>query len=261
MALQQFRIFAEKKGIMPLFNREPHLIERIFEGDDQAFSSLYEKYRDKFFGFFRSRCSEQIVANHVMYRFQESGDYLDDLYQNSCIKLYDQIMTGKMFVDSGKIFIKSKDGGINQLKASLETYLTSIGKLTLLEMERGERIYVDFDPIERITQDNDTPQDEMEMLFKPVVSGVSIDPIIELSTDQELNNEAVFALVRKIVEIMGPPCKEIFTYTYFNETGKKLKGEEIAKLMGYSSADVVKNQRVRCNKKFKVAFEQELAGI
>ena len=60
---------------------------------------------------------------------------------------------------------------------------------------------------------------------------------------------------------MGPPCKEIFTYTYFNETGKKLKGEEIAKLMGYSSADVVKNQRVRCNKKFKVAFEHELAGI
>ncbi len=247
---------------MPLFNKEPHLVEKIYKGDDQAFSSLYEKYRDKFFGFFRARCKEEAFGNRRMYRFHDGGAYLDDLYQNSCLKLYDQIMTGKMFVDGGKIYIKSKNGDINHLKASLETYLTSIGKLTLLEMERGESRYVDFDPIERITQDSDNPQNELDLLFKPVDSAkVNVDPIFVLSTDQELNNEEVFAIVRRIVEIMGPPCKDIFTYTYFNESGKKLKGEEIAKLMGYSSADVVKNQRVRCNKKFKVAFEQELAAF
>ena len=137
MAQQHFSIFAETKGIMPLFNKEPHLVERIFEGDDQAFASMYEKYRDKFFGCFKKRCSEEQFGNRRLYRFNDWGSYLDDLYQNSCLKLYNQIMTGKMFVDGGKIFIRSKDGSINRLTASLETYLTSIGKLTLKEMERG----------------------------------------------------------------------------------------------------------------------------
>ena len=246
---------------MPLLNKEPHLIEKIQGGDDQAFSALYEKFRNKFFGFFRVRCNEEAFENRRMYRFHDGGAYLDDLYQNSCLKLYNQIITGKMFVDGGKIYIKSKNGGINHLKASLETYLTSIGKLTLLEMERGESKYVDFDPLERLIQDNDNPQNELDSLFNPVDSGdVVVDPIFDLSTDSDLNKEEVFSIVRQIVEIMGPPCKTIFTYTFFNESGKKLKGEEIAKLMDYSSADVVKNQRARCNKKFKVAFEQKLAA-
>ena len=261
MAQQHFRIFAETKGIMPLFNKEPHLVERIFEGDDQAFASLYEKYRDKFFGCFKKRCSEEQFGNRRFYRFNDLGSCLDDLYQNSCLKLYNQIITGKMFVDGGRIFIRSKDGSINRLTASLETYLTSIGKLTLKEMERGESRYVDFDPIERITQGDNDPEYDFDAMLKPAnESKVNVDPVFDLTSDQELDDEEKFALVREIVEEMGPPCKDIFTYTYFNETGKKLKGEEIAELMGYSGADVVKNQKSRCHRKFKAAFLEKLAG-
>ena len=246
---------------MPLFYKESHLVERIFEGDDQEFASLYEKYRDKFFGCFKKRCFEEQFGNRRFYRFNDLGSCLDDLYQNSCLKLYNQIMTGKMFVDEGKIFIKSKDGSINRLTASLETYLTSIGKLTLKEMERGESKYVDFDLIERITQGDNDLEYDFDTMLRPVdESKVNVDPVFDLTFDQELDDEEKFALVRAIVEEMGPPCKDIFTYTYFNETGKKLKGEEIALLMGYSSADVVKNQKSRCHRKFKAAFLEKLAG-
>lgn len=246
---------------MRLFNNEPHLVERIYSGDDHAFSSLYERYRDKFFGYFFAKCSEEKFGNRRMFKFNDSDAYLHDLYQNSLIKLYNQIMAGKMFVDGGKIFIRSKDGSINRLTASLETYLTSIGKLTLKEMERGESRYVDFDPIERISQGDNDPEYNFEVMLRPVEnSKVNVDPVFDLSSDQELDDEETFVLVRKIVEKMGPPCKDIFTYTYFNETGKKLKGEEIAQLMGYSGADVVKNQKSRCHRKFKAAFLEELAG-
>ena len=154
---------------MRLFNNEPHLVEKIYRGDDQAFASLYEKYRDRFFGYFFAKCSEESFGNRRMYKLNDSDAYLADLYQNSLIKLYNQIMTAKMFVDGGKIYIRGKDGAINKLTASLETYLISIGKLTLKEMERKESRYVDFDPIERKAHDDNNPHYGFEDCMTQVV--------------------------------------------------------------------------------------------
>ena len=237
---------------MGLFNidkelSDPEFVEKIYEGDDREFTKFYKKNHDKFFGFFRTNYQE-----HEHVRF-------DELYQDTCWKLYNQIMTGKLFVDSKKIYLRAKDGSVNLLKASLETYLISIGKLTYLEKERENVKYVDFDPLENIVHDDNDPNYNLDDIVQPLVNpDISIDPIYDLAFEPDLNDEAKFALVRGIVENMGSPCKEIFTYTYFNETGKKLKGEEIAIKMGYSSADVVKNQRARCQKKFKVAYLNSL---
>ena len=247
---------------MRLFNNDPRIVERIYEGDDQTFTSLYEKYRDKFFAFFRARCSEERFGNRSLYRFLDGDAYLDDLYQKSCLKLYDQIMTGKLFVDAGTIYLRSRDGSINKLTASLETYLTSIGRLTLKEMERGEIRYVDFDPIERITQGDNDPEYDLSDSFQQVdASSVKVDSMFDLSSEDELNNEAKFAIVREIVKDMGYPCKDIFTYSYFSEDGKRMKGEEIAQKMGLASADVVKNQKSRCHKMFKTRYLQRMSEL
>lgn len=245
---------------MSLFNNEHHLVEKIYGGDDQAFASLYKKYRGRFFGFFSAKCSTERFGKRRMYRFNDNGAYLDDLYQNALLKLYNQIITGKMFVEGGKIYIRSKDGGINRLTASIETYLISIGKLTLKEMERGESRFVDFDPIERVAHDDNDPQYGFtECMTQANPLRINVDPIYDLSTDEDLNNEAKFALVQQIIDnYMGSPCKEIFNY-YFWE---KKSLEEIAQIMPqYSSADSVKNQKSRCHKKFKVAYLDALSGI
>lgn len=247
---------------MALFNNEPHLVEKIYEGNDRAFASLYEKYRGKFYGYFGNLFNEEHLGNQSMMRFKEGGFYLDDLYQQSCLKLYNQIMTGKLFASGNKIYIISSDGNTNVLTSSLETYLTGIGKLTLKEFERGERRYVDFEPVERTAHQNNDPEYDLDINVKPVESSlVNIDPTFELSTEPYFDDEAKFELVRNIVAAMESPCKEIFTYTYFNENGKKMKGEEIARKMGYASADVVKNQKSRCHKKFKARYNQEMAAI
>ena len=245
---------------MPLFNREPHLVERIYKGDSQAFTSLYEKYRGEFFGYFGRQYSEQPFGNRRLISFNDGGAYLDDLYQNSCLKLYNQIRTGRMFVDDGKIYIRKRDGSINRLTASLKTYLISIGNLTLMEMVRGESRYVDFDPIERVTHDDNDPQYGFDECMTPVDSSrVNVDPIFDLSSDVELDNEAKFTIVQHIVnDVMTSPCKEIFNY-YFWE---KKSLEEIAQIMPqYSSADSVKNQKSRCHRKFKAAYMEALADI
>ena len=220
-------------------NNEPYLVERIYEGDNRAFAALYEKYRSKFFGYFQGS-------------FQESNrcGQIADLYQNSCLKLYNQIITGKMFVQDKNIYIRNREGKINVLSAKLDTYLIGIGKYSYLEMNRGERKYVDFDPFVNILSIEDfEPADDNEA-----------NPLFEIADDPFFEDESKFTLVREIVDAMGSPCKEIFTYTYFGEDGRRMKGEEIAEKMGYSSADVVKNQKSRCHKKFKEAYTKALSA-
>lgn len=219
-------------------NNEPRLVERIYEGDNRAFSTLYEKYRPKFFGYFKG----------TLY-VGRTEEQLADLYQNSCLKLYNQIITGKLFVQDKNIYIRNREGKINILSAKLETYLIGIGKFSFMEMQRGERKYVDFDPFANVLSIED---------YNPA-DGIHVNPILEIADDSYFEDENKFTVVRNIVDEMGSPCKEIFTYTYFSENGERMKGDEIAEKMGYASADVVKNQKSRCHKKFKEAYEKALS--
>ncbi len=235
-------------------NNEPRLIERIYEGDNRAFSTLYEKYRPKFFGYFQTSFSGA-----------EKNEQIADLYQNSCLKLYNQIITGKMFVQDKNIYIRNRAGIVNVLSAKLETYLIGIGKYSFLEMKRGERKYVDFDPFEKVLSIDDfgyDPAYSFTSLTSPIESSeIKTNPLLEITDDPYFEDEAKFTLVREIVDAMGTPCKEIFTYFYFSEDGKKKTLEEIAKIMpNYSSADSVKNQKSRCHKKFKDAYEKALSA-
>ena len=228
---------------MGLFNDDSRFVEKIYNGDDREFTSFYARNHDKFFNYFRPECS---------------GLNLDDLYQNTCLKIYHQIMVGKMFVNSGKIYIRSKDGSINHLKASLATYLMAIGKRTLFEMQRADIKYVEFYSIDNTALDDNDPGFDFELINSGKMND---NPLESLYIDPEFNDEERFAKVRAIVDNMGFPCKDIFTYTYFNGTGKKLSGDEIAMLMGYNSADVVKNQRSRCKQKFKQAYTYAMNGL
>lgn len=221
-----------------ILNNEPNLIERIYNGDNRAFSALYEKYRSKFFGYFQKSDFKG-----------EKDEQIADLYQNSCLKLFNQIITGKMFAQDKNIYIRNKEGKINVLSAKLDTYLIGIGRFSYLEMQRGERKYVDFDPFENVLSTGDYNQTDI----------IEINPLYDIVDDPFLDDEDKFTIVRKIVGEMGHPCKEIFTYTYFCEDGKRMKGDEIAKQMGYTSADVVKNQKHRCHEKFKIAYNNAMS--
>lgn len=245
----------------PLSN-DSNLVSKIANGDDRAFTTLYEKCRPEFYGFFNGSCTSEVFANRSMSRFKDGGYYLDDLYQTSCMKLYNMIIGGRMFVNGNKIYVVGRDGSVNPMTASLKTFLTSIGKLTLKEFERGEKRYVGFDTIER-TLHNDPDYECSDELYNQSISASSlgVEASVELSINPFADDEKKDALVRSIVNNMESPCKEIFTFTYFREDGKKMKGDDIAKQMGYSSADVVKNQRTRCKKKFQQKFEAELAKL
>lgn len=85
------------------------LIQEIAEGNNWAFTYLYESHRDEFVNFIRKNylCADDIIF---------------DLYQDSCVALYDNICQGRLTATN--------------LSVRIKTYLFSIGKKKLVDYIR-----------------------------------------------------------------------------------------------------------------------------
>jgi len=81
---------------------EPTL-EQLRTGDSEAYTKIYEAYRSSFIGFAR--------------KYELSDDDILDIYQDSIVKLYENVMSGKL----------------STLTSSIKTYLFSIGKFKIYE--------------------------------------------------------------------------------------------------------------------------------
>lgn len=93
---------------------DQEFIREIAQGNNDAFTALYTQYHSEFFGYMRKR-------------YNGDSDTIVDLYQESCIVLYDRICSGKLHtLNPG---------------AKLKTYLFKVGNNKLIDLIRkGARI-------------------------------------------------------------------------------------------------------------------------
>ena len=84
-------------------------IHEIAHGNNRAFTELYEMYRSEFIGYIRNS-------------YKGDDDVIFDLYQDSCVALYDNIRIGKL-------------SALN-LNVKLKTYLFKIGHNKLIDLYR-----------------------------------------------------------------------------------------------------------------------------
>jgi len=84
-------------------------ISAIQNGDQRAFTNLYEMHRGRFFGYIRKI-------------YNKDDDYIADLYQDSCVVFWQNIQKGKISPAT--------------LKSSIETYLIGVAKYTLMARDR-----------------------------------------------------------------------------------------------------------------------------
>ena len=87
--------------------KEPSL-KQLQSGDSKAYQFLYESYRDCFHAFAKAYSVPQ--------------DAITDIYQEAMIKLYENVMTGRL----------------TNLTSSLKTYIFSIGKFKIYEFKRAQ---------------------------------------------------------------------------------------------------------------------------
>lgn len=84
-------------------------IAALQRDDQQAFTALYDAYRGRFFGFMRKF-------------YRKSDDYIADLYQDSCVVLWQNVQRGKLTPES--------------LTSSIETYVIGAAKYILMARDR-----------------------------------------------------------------------------------------------------------------------------
>ena len=84
-------------------------ITALQNGNQRAFTHLYDAHRGRFFGYIRKR-------------YNKDDDYIADLYQDSCVIFWQNIQRGKLTPET--------------LTSSIETYLIGVAKYTLMARDR-----------------------------------------------------------------------------------------------------------------------------
>ena len=163
--------------------------------DESIIASFYQKYKERFFAYFR-----------VHYR--KSDEYLTDLYQDSCLVIWQNIRDDKLREDN--------------LSSSIETYLISVGKYSMMARDRKYKEILDDDAIAGLRF---VESDEEDLKYR-------------------LEREAY---INDVVANMKPPCSELLKAFYWD----RLSGKQIAEKLGYSNPDSVKTQKHKCMGKLK----------
>lgn len=154
------------------------LIAALKNGDMQALGELYSKYRNEFLSMLRSK-------------YRVSSDGLTDVYQVAVLRLYDNVVKGKM----------------TMMHDSIKPYLFSIGINVYKEMVRGDlRRPGHGYPLEWAEQ-KDESGDEYE-------AAVLKEKLLEASMNA--------------IEALGEPCRGILTRFYYFKASMQQLMEEFA---------------------------------
>lgn len=164
------------------------------QGSEKVLRQVYEENRGKFLNFAK--------------KYGLSDDDITDVYQDSYIIFYDNVMSGK----------------IETFTSSISTYLFSIGKYLILDRLRKNKkeLVSPFDLA--IVREEDS-----------IINTIEIDEPT-LTTEQEL--------LARHFNGLGKQCQELLTLFYYR--GFTIK--EIMQKENYNSENVVKSQKSRCMK-------------
>ena len=180
---------------------DAQLIHEIAHGNNAAFTELYEMYRSEFICYIRKsyKGDEEIIV---------------DLYQDSCVALYDNIRTGKLTTYS--------------LTVKLKTYLFQIGHHKLLDFYRRNNVRTRYaNSVEKENRANIQGNRAL------------------LDFEQAESHKENLDIIRQAVNTIKEPCSSILTLYIYEDKSN----EDIAIMLGYSNVDSAKQQKSRCWRK------------
>ena len=190
-------------------------IRRFTVNDQSAMAGFYDRVYPQFVSYF-------------MNKFKKPEEYSMDLFHDSYMAMYDNILCGKLTPDN--------------LTSSLYQYLLGIA---IRKMQAGDRKNHEFDKVNLYRRG----EDEDEILDIRVQR-----QLMDVADNEEAEKkqEELKDFVERAVEELKPPCDELLRHFYWD----RLSGVEIAETMNYSNADSVKTQKNKCMKKLKPIVEQ-----
>lgn len=198
-------------------------IRAFLSNDQRLIRRAYEELQRPFLAFIRS---------HTPIR----EDFEMDAYQEAFIRMQQNILYGRLTEDN--------------LSTSLLGYLEGIGYNTAMELCHADK----ETPISLIERPEE--HDTSGYWDVPDVSdwGEACspedmhDPLIEM---EEKERERI---IREQVMLMGTPCSPLLLGYYWDNKSM----QQLAKELGYWSADTAKNQKARCMKKLTTFVTSKL---
>lgn len=159
-----------------------------------------------------------------VFDFKGGAQDEQDLFQDSFLKLWQEIQTHQIYVRDNYAWRIDRNGNDRKMSASLKTYLLSIAKFKNYELIREEELYV---PAQANTTDR---ADEIS---------------------EEFTSEWI---VEMCVNALPPRCKEILTLFYYD---KKSLDEILEIRRENQSKDGLKSGKSKCMKSLKQMISAE----
>lgn len=189
---------------------DQQFLKSVFTGDNAAFQRLYVECRDLFMAYFTKR-------------YPDSKVRLPDLYQDSIMELWSQIVDGRIHEGN--------------LRCSLSTYIVSIG---INKMREGFRSLRKHDKLVDAMKKHPTS-------YK--VTGGAMTPVLETSEDDVERNERLrewSEFLKSKYEELGYPCDQLLRDTWYNN----MTDNDILEASGgyFANTNVIKTKRYKCHK-------------
>lgn len=211
---------AEVYKLPSLHGNEADMVVGMFNGDKNAQYCLYE-YCAKYF------------YNSYKGVFRAPEDAVDEIFQNSFIKLWENIMHKKIYVDGG--VLKGKDS--KPMKSTLRTYFMGIARLKCLEWLHDNPSYAD-------------PETEIGKKYRE--KGLDASEYVEIFYSDSDN--IMLEIIADVISNMSARCSEILTKFYYEEKNLDKILEEIPSI---DSKNALKSKKYKCMETLK----ETAAGI
>ncbi len=140
-------------------------------------------------------------------QFNANEDMAIEIYQDSVVAMYENIHSGKLAAYSG----------------SIQSYLFAIGRNKFLENVRYKK-------------KNSSQKEEVMNMH-----------VVQEDDEYDTEEDEKIDLVSKAIKAMGPPCKTLLQYFYY----EKKSMDEIADIMEYKNRATAKNQKYKCLQRLK----------
>ena len=175
-------------------------IASIRNQDERVVQRIYTEYKPKFVNWLKGK-----------YKIGE---------EDACSEIYQRSFT--------VLFFNIKRGKLDDLEASIETYLFGIGKMVVKEWWR-----------EKSSENSTVDIDDTEQLGK-------IDLFTEALNGNEIDDDRRKKLA-KAIQTMGDPCSQILKLFYWERNSM----EAIAVKTGYKNEQGAKKKKYLCLEKLK----------
>lgn len=192
-----------------IWQREAWLIKGTYKGDRSAQFELYQYCADYYYEKYRG----------IFYATEEA---VEEIMQNSFIKLWENIECGKIYAEDN--IVKSKDG--KPFSGSIRTYFMGIAKLKYLEWLREHPFFAD---------------PETEMGRKVRANGFDEQEYLDMMYGD--SNNIQLEIIADLISKMSERCYEILSKFYYEDKDLDRILEEIPSI---ESKNALKTKKHKC---------------